>query len=118
MKWDNIEDIYRTPDFQMKKGSEIEVLVETDGDVSIYDKGGISTSVFLKYWTCSVGDKDIKPFKLLEYKVEGNKFRALLQVTKVAKDIDPLKCLCKDIKDIYNYEKIHILNWSSTLIKK
>ncbi|MFD2170165.1 hypothetical protein [Tumebacillus lipolyticus] len=110
-KWDNIEEVYQAPDFPVKKGTVVEVRVETETSIEKFDQGTYSTDVIFHNWMYIYNDRRIKPFKLVSYECLGTGFQAKLLFVKKSKTVDELKLACQDILDVYNYFGIQMISW-------
>ncbi|MFD2170164.1 hypothetical protein [Tumebacillus lipolyticus] len=109
--FDDLETVYQPPDFPIKKGTNVQIIVKTLGSVEEYDQKRVSTDTILKIWSYMANERRVKPFKFVNYECFGNGFQAIIQFVRKSKEVDELKLLCKDILDVYNINGIQVLYW-------
>lgn len=114
--FDDLETLYQPPTFPVKKGTIVQITVETEGSVEEFDNFRYSTGYILEIWIYLANDKRIKPFKLIRYECLGNGFQAELQFVRKSREVDELKLLCKDLLDVYNLSGIQVLSWVNKLL--
>jgi hypothetical protein len=117
INWDNIENVYSIPNFEVKKGSVVKIMVSVEGDLKEFDRSLLGTKTILNNWSYHADNgKEIKPFKLLNYLGSDIFFEAELMYVKKDKEKDELKLLCQDLMDVYNMEHISIKKWEVNTI--
>ncbi|CAM4211623.1 hypothetical protein L1N85_14030 [Paenibacillus alkaliterrae] len=113
--WQNIDDVYKSSSIVISKGTIFKLFVEVDGEFEEFEKNIFGIKSILTHWSYSNRNKDISPFKLINYSRSKNSFSALLQSVHKSKDIDELKLLCQDITDVLNNENIFIRYWEVSI---
>ncbi|MEW9700823.1 hypothetical protein [Paenibacillus sp. SI8] len=109
MLFNNINEVYHTPNFELEKSSEIKLSVELDQDLTGYDKRNFPK--FVNKWSYPNKGKYIKPFSLIRFNVLEKGFEAEIRMIKKDAEIDELKLFCKDMLDIFHSEKIIVIDW-------
>ena len=104
---DNLDDLYRN-NFKFIKGSEFYINLIMDKPIDQYYVRNLGA--ILNHWTFPFEDKDYRPFRLREINFESTSFKAKLIHKSKHKEIDEIRLLCKDLIDVFNYDKVHILS--------
>jgi hypothetical protein len=115
-RWDELDTIYTTPNFLIKKGTVIKIKVWMEGATEEFDRDTFRS--FIDSWTYALGEKDIKPFKTLSFNAFENAFEAEIKFIRKNKDIDELKLFCQDVLDINNYFGVHFTKWETIFIEQ
>ncbi|EJL44234.1 hypothetical protein PMI08_02036 [Brevibacillus sp. CF112] len=117
ISWDNINDVYSVPNFEVKKGTVVKIKVSVEGDLKEFERSPLGTRTILNNWSYHTDNgKEIKPFKLVNYLGSDSYFEAELMYVKKDKEKDELKLLCQDLMDVYNMEQISIKKWEAKTI--
>lgn len=112
-QWDNIDNIYFSPAFSIKKGTTIKNRITLDGNVKDFDLTNFG--MLIRDWTYAIGDSDIKPFKIIGFETQGNTLEIELKYLRKDKDVDELRLFCQDILDVLNYFNIFVTNWKTMI---
>ncbi|WP_059172941.1 hypothetical protein [Bacillus sp. FJAT-27445] len=107
--FDNLDDVYSAPNFEIKKGSQILLYMYFDGSLKDFDDPIFGTKEMLDWWAYdSENGKRKRPLKLINYAGYENWFKAELLFVKKSQNIDELKLLIQDLMDVYNIEGLRV----------
>ncbi|WP_156410945.1 hypothetical protein [Paenibacillus sp. Soil787] len=109
MQFDEIDKLYFPPNFEVKLSTTIKVMVKINNKLDGYHIRNLPN--LISNWTYPKGGKNFKPFSLIEFNPAENGFVAEIRLIKKDNEIDELKLFCQDILDIFNCEKISVLEW-------
>ncbi len=86
ISWDNINDVYSVPNFEVKKGTVVKIKVSVEGDLKEFERSPLGTRTILNNWSYHTDNgKEIKPFKLVNYLGSDSYFEAeLMYVTQLS----------------------------------
>jgi hypothetical protein len=106
--FDELEEVFSPPNFEVRKGSQVFLLVYLDGNLKDFDNSIWGTEQILRSWGYISDGKEIRPFTLLNYTGYENWFKAELKFEKKDNKNDELKFQIQDLIDIYNIEGIRV----------
>lgn len=112
---DDIEVLYEAPDSVIKRGTVIKLFIEIDRELERYYRNNMSS--IIDNWLYAKGDKDVRPFRVLEFTALEKGFEAKFRFAKKDAGIDELKLFCKDIVDVFNLDKTHVTKWRYTVVE-
>lgn len=100
--WVGIEQFYKSPTFNHKKGTHFKLEIVFDKEFENHDKEILPP--FLKNWAFGE-DRYIKPFTLIDFSMNNCSFVATFKTIRKSKKFDEIKFLLIDVVAVYkSYE--------------